>query len=276
MNVIYRRHYAGPVRALITDLAGTVVDYGSCAPAGVFVELFRRRGLTISQEQAREPMGLQKKDHIRVISNMREVAAAWQAVHGSSCTEDDVERMYREFIPLQLEVLPRYGTLIPGTAEVLRRLREQGVRIAATTGYNREMMEIVLQGASAQGFTPDAAVCASDVPRGRPAPWMIFRSLEELDVYPPEAAVKIGDTLPDVEAGLNAGVWTIGVARTGNMLGLGEEEAAALPDEALRSRLVSAREAFHKAGAHYVVDSIADLLPVIEAIHRRLASNERP
>jgi len=105
---------------------------------------------------------------------------------------------------------------------------------------------------------------------------MIFRSLEELDVYPPEAAVKIGDTLPDVEAGLNAGVWTVGVTRTGNMLGLCEEEADALPAEELGSRLASAREAFHKAGTHYVVESIADILPVIEAIHGRLASNERP
>jgi len=276
MNVVFRRHYVGPVQALITDLAGTVVDFGSCAPAGVFVELFRRRGLEISQEQARAPMGLQKKDHIREISVMREVAAAWQAVHGSACSEEDVERMYREFVPLQLEVLPRYGTLIPGAAEVIRRLREQGVRIAATTGYNREMMKIVLDGASAQGFIPDAAVCASDVPRGRPAPWMIFRSLEELGVYPPEASVKIGDTLPDVEAGLNAGVWTIGVVRTGNMLGLGEAAAASLPAEELRSRLQSAREEFFKAGTHYVLDSIADCLPVIEAVNRRLASNERP
>jgi phosphonoacetaldehyde hydrolase len=276
MKGTLHRRYSGTVRALVTDMAGTVVDFGSCAPAGAFVELFQRHGITITPALAREPMGLEKKDHIRVLSEMPTVAAQWREKHGSPCSEEDIEGLYQEFIPLQLEVLPRYSTMIPGILDTLEALKRAGVRIAATTGYNREMMETVLKKTSGQGFRPETAVCATDVPRGRPAPWMIYRSLQDLDVYPPEAAVKIGDTIPDIDAGLNAGVWTIGVTRTGNMLGLNEEEAGALPPEALRAKLVSATDILLRSGAHFVIESFADCIPVIEEINRRLARRERP
>lgn len=276
MSFSYRRHFSGPVRCLITDLAGTVVDYGSCAPAGAFVELFQRYQVEISTLEAREPMGLEKKDHIRTLTNMPRVAAKWNEVHGAACTEDEIEKMYQEFIPLQMDVLPQYSRLIPGVLGVQEELKKQGIRVGATTGYNREMMETVLKEASQQGFLPEEAVCASDVPSGRPAPWMIYRSLQEFDIYPPEAAVKIGDTVPDIEAGLNAGVWTIGVAKTGNMLGLTESEVASLPDDELRSRLKTASEKLRAAGSHFVIHSFADCLPVIQQINRRLAGFEKP
>ncbi len=134
----------------------------------------------------------------------------------------------------------------------------------------------MLREVSGTGFVPDSAVCASDVAGGRPAPWMVFQSMEELGVYPPEAVVKIGDTIPDIDAGLNAGVWTIGVTRTGNMLGLTEEEEKALSADELRSRLDAAGERLYAAGAHFVLESFADCLPVIEEINRRLQDGQRP
>jgi len=276
MNTASQRRNVGPVRALITDLAGTAVDYGSSAPAGVFVQLFQRHGVPITLEQARGPMGIEKKAHVRELSKVPEIAGKWQKVHGAACTEADVDRMYQEFIPLQLDVLPKYSDLIPGVLETVRELKKRGIRIAANTGYNREMMEIVLREAARQGFVPDAAVCATDVAKGRPAPWMVFLAMEKLDVYPPAAVVKIGDTVPDIDEGLHAGVWTVGVARTGNMLGLAESELAALPQTELKPRLAAARERLRAAGAHYVVDSFADCLRVIEEINRRLERGERP
>jgi len=276
MSFVFQRRYGGPVRALITDLAGTAVDYGSCAPAGAFVELFRRHGVAIDAVQARGPMGLEKKDHIRVLSRLPEVAARWVAVHDAGCTEEDVEKLYREFIPLQLEVLPRYSRVIPGVLEAAAELAKRGVRLGATTGYNREMMETVLREVARKGFVPESAVCASDVAAGRPAPWMNFRCMEALGVFPPEAVVTIGDTVPDIDAGLNAGVWTIGVTRTGNMLGLSEEEERALSPEDLRSRLEAAAGRMRAAGAHFVIEGFAQCLPVIDEIERRLREGGRP
>jgi phosphonoacetaldehyde hydrolase len=276
MNFHYTRAYYGPVQLVVVDLAGTTVDYGSSAPAGAFVELFRRHQIDISQAQARGPMGLHKKDHIRTIANFPEVKAAWQQVHGMLWTEDTIEALYQEFIPIQIECLPRSGKLIPGTVEAVKRLHELEIKIAVTTGYNEDMMDIVLKGAEEQGFVPDTTWCATQVATGRPAPWLIYRSMEALGIYPPEAVVKIGDTLPDIEAGLNAGVWTIGVAKTGNMIGLNEAELEALSADEYETRLSSAYHQMYQAGAHYVVDSISDCPEIVVEISKRLAAEDRP
>lgn len=270
------RTYPGPVRAVVADLAGTTVDFGSCAPAWAFVELFHRRGIAISPEEARGPMGTHKMDHIRALASLPRVTSEWRKVHGGDWDEPDVESLYREFIPLQLQVLPHFNDLVPGTIEAIGYLAGRGIPVAVTTGYNRKMLEIVLAGCRAGGFEPAAAVCSDDVPRGRPAPWMIFRAMERLGAYPPEAVVSIGDTLADAEAGRNAGTWTVGVVRTGNLVGLGLEELDRLDARDAEARCARAREALETAGCHYTVDGIGDLPRVVEGIERRLASGERP
>ena len=265
--------YPGPIRAVIFDLAGTTVDFGSCAPAGAFVELFARHDVEITSAEARGPMGIHKLDHIRAITAMPSVIERWAAEHGHPPSEDDVTAMYDEFIPLQLDCLPRFSDLIPGTLEAVASLRGMGVKIGATTGYNREMLEVVLSAAKEQGFVPDAASCAGDVPSGRPAPWMLFRVLEELGVYPPAAAVAVGDTIPDIDAGLNAGMWTIGVAKTGNMLGLTRGQADSLAPVDLADRLAKAREELAQGGAHAVVDGIESCPETIAALNAHLAED---
>lgn len=272
----YRRHYVGGIRAVIFDWAGTIVDYGSRAPAGVFVEVFRRQGVAISMDEARGPMGTYKRDHLRLLTEMPAVRQRWRAAHGRDPGEADIDAMFEAFIPLQLECLPDYGDVIPGAIEIQAWLRDRGIRIGSSTGYNREMTDIVTAGAAKQGLEPEACVCNEDVGEGRPAPWMCFENLKRLGVYPVESAVKVDDTLPGIEAGLAAGMWTVGVIRTGNELGLSAEEVAALPAEELATRLRQGRQRFLQAGAHAVVDGVGDLAAVIEGFEQRLTRGEKP
>lgn len=276
MDFIFRRSYRGPVKAVIFDWAGTTVDYGCLAPAAVFLKVFENKSVRITPEQARAPMGLMKRDHIRVIVQMEPVARQWQEAHGRPCTEEDVEAMYHDFIPLQLACLADYADPIPGAVELVARLRQRGIKIGSTTGYNREMMERLVPEARRRGYEPDCWVCSTDVRAGRPYPWMIYQNAMQLDVYPLEAMVKIGDTLPDIEEGLNAGVWTVGVAQCGNEIGLSEKEVAALPSDVLKLKLEQARQRLHRAGAHFVVDGPWECEAVVEEISQRLARGERP
>lgn len=87
------RVYRGPLKAVILDWAGTTVDYGSFAPTAVFLRLFASWGVSITTTQARIPMGLMKKDHLRAITQMPEVMKAWQATHGAPCSEADIDAM---------------------------------------------------------------------------------------------------------------------------------------------------------------------------------------
>lgn len=276
MSFTYERRYRGPLRAVILDWAGTTVDFGSRAPAGVFAAVFARRGVEITLAQAREPMGLPKRDHIETILAMEPVARRWKEVHGRPATGADVDELYREFIPVQLECLPDFGDLIPGVKEAIGRFRDRGLKIGATTGYNREMMQVVRREAKNRGFEPDASICASDVPAGRPAPWMALKAAMELGVFPMEAIVKVGDTLPDIDEGTNAGMWSVGVAKTGNELGLSETELARADPGTVERKLAAIRTRMFQQGAHYVVDAVGDLDPVLDDIEQRLRRGDRP
>ncbi|MBA3948037.1 MAG: phosphonoacetaldehyde hydrolase [Herpetosiphonaceae bacterium] len=276
MDFWFRRAYVGPLQAAIFDWAGTTVDYGCFAPVVVFREVFEQQGVPLTMEQARVPMGLEKKDHIRTIAAMEPVAEAWQAVHGRPWDEADIEALYRAFIPLQLACLAEYADLIPGTVEAVADCRQRGMKIGSTTGYNTAMMEVLLPLAAQRGYAPDSYVCPSTVPTGRPAPWMCLQSAMNLRVYPMNAIVKVGDTLPDIDEGLNAGMWTVGVTKTGNELGLSAGDVAALEPQQLAARLHDITMRMSRAGAHYVIESITDLPPVLDELNRRLRAGEQP
>lgn len=275
-DFVFQRSYRGPLKAIILDWAGTTMDYGCLAPAFVFVEVFRRMNIPITIEQAREPMGAHKKVHIRMISQMEPVEKMWEKVYGRRPTEDDVETMFKDFVPLQLACLADYAELIPGTLEAVADFRERGMKIGSTTGYTSDMMELLLREAQKRGYQPDSSVCASQVPEGRPHPWMCFQNAMNLKVYPMEAFVKVGDTLPDIYEGLNAGMWTIGLAKSGNEIGLTEEQYNALPVGIRNAKLARAYQRMYQAGAHYVVDTIASVPPILDEINTRIATGDRP
>jgi phosphonoacetaldehyde hydrolase len=276
MEFSYRRSYRDPLKAVILDWAGTTMDYGCYAPAVVFIQVYERQGVPITMAEAREPMGAHKKVHIRMISKMDSVAKRWQEVHGRRPTEADVDVMFEDFVPLQLACLADYADLIPGCLEAVADFRQRGLKIGSTTGYTGEMMALLLGEAKKRGYEPDVSVCATDVPAGRPYPYMCLKNAIDLQVYPVEAVVKVGDTLPDIDEGLNAGMWTIGLAKTGNEIGLNGSEIAALDPEVYEAKLARAYKRLHQTGSHYVVDSIGDVPPILDQINARLARGERP
>ena len=264
------------LRAVILDWAGTTQDHGSLAPVGAFMAVFAQFGVPITIAQARAPMGIFKLDHIRAIAGDPAVAADWRRVHGSPPGEVDVLAMYEAIVPIQEAVLPSFCDLIPGTVQAVAEIRARGYSIGSTTGYPRSVGEIAARRAIEQGYEPDVMICADEVPAGRPEPWMLLRAMEALRAYPPHFVVKVGDTKADIDEGLNAGTWTVGVTRTGNYVGLTESELAALPADEKARRILDAAEILRRQGAHYLIGSIAELPPVLDEIEISLALGERP
>jgi len=138
------------------------------------------------------------------------------------------------------------------------------------------MMEINLRDAERQGYKPDSTVCASDVPAGRPYPYMCLQNAINLGVTTVQACVKVDDTVPGVEEGLNAGMWTVGLSVSGNEVGLPRPEWEALPVPEQWARRDRARRRLAQAGAHYVVDTIAELPPCVDDIQARIRQGDRP
>ena len=276
MHFHYQRSYRGPVQAVILDWAGTTVDFGSLAPVVAFTRLFAAQGIDLGLDEARGPMGTEKREHIRCLCALPRITTAWRDLYGESPDEATIDRLYHEFVPLQVTAIRDYAQLIPGCRETLVTLRARGVRIGANTGYGQAMMEPLLRAAAEQGYVPDSSVCATEVPRGRPYPYMSFKNLMDLEIEAVQSCVKVDDTVPGIEEGLNAGMWTVGVAISGNEIGLPLTDWAALPAADQRQRRERAHQRLLTGGAHYVIDSIADLPRCLDAIEARLARGERP
>ena len=276
MTFSYRRTYRGLIEAVMLDWAGTTMDFGCMAPAVVFMQIYERKRVPISIEEARAPMGAHKKVHIRKISELDSVRQRWKQAHGRLPGESDVDAMFADFVPLQLACLSEYSTLIPGTLEVVAELRRRGAKIGSTTGYLTEMMEINRKDGKRQGYDPDSTVCASDVPAGRPYPYMCLQNAINLQVTTVQSCVKVDDTVPGVEEGLNAGMWTVGLAVSGNEVGLPLADWQALPATEKEAKRARAYGRMRQCGAHYVVDTIADLMPCIDDIQERIRRGETP
>jgi len=264
------------LQAVVFDWAGTIIDFGSCAPMGAFVRLFGQFGIDLGIAEARGPMGLAKWDHIKALGELPRVAAQWQAKYGRAFTHADIDHLYEVFTPMNAAVVPDFCDFIPGALEAVKAVRARGLKVGSTTGYNRPIMDVVTKIAAEGGYVPDNLVCAGDLAAGRPTPLMMYRTFADLGVWPPRAVVKVDDTGVGVQEGLNAGTWSVGLAISGNPAGLTLAEWQALDAadrQAVRDRATAELKA---AGAHYVIDSVADLLPVLDDIEARLARGDRP
>ncbi len=264
------------IQAIIFDWAGTTIDFGSCAPTEVFKRSFARHGISITTQQAREPMGRAKRDHIECILKMPAVAEQWSNKFQSTYTGFDVDSIYHTFMDLQGESLKDFCTLIDGTVQLADWCESQGIKVGSTTGYVRSQIEVLLHEAAKQGYHPQCAIGADEVPVGRPAPFLLYEACKLLNVYPMSTVVCVDDTPVGIQAGRNAGCWTVGVSRSGNEVGLSERELVALSEEERTLLIERAEEKLLDAGAHFVIHSVAEIIPILETIDARLNQQLSP
>ncbi len=264
------------VQAVILDWAGTAIDCGCIAPVGVFREVFANEGVKVSMAHAREPMGTHKREHIRRMTLIPEIHASWSAEKGAAVTDVDIDRMYAAMAPLALKVLPRFSEPIPGVIDAIAAVRSRGIRVGSCTGYTRAMLDVVSDAAAKHGYRPDVAVASTEVSEGRPAPFLPREVAKRLGAWPAETCVVVGDTVPDVKSGRAAAMWAIGIAATGNAVGLNARALAALSAAERESRVSPAREALYDAGAHLVIDSVADLPAAVAWVEGQQRRQTRP
>ena len=250
---------------VIFDWAGTMVDFGCRAPILALTEAFARRGVALDEATARADMGKAKADHVRALLARAEVAEAWTSAVGSAPGEADVEALMADLGPLMRDAAAEASELIPGAAETVAALRAAGLQVASSTGYTRAMMAPVLARAEAQGYSPDHLVCADETPFGRPSPLMIYQACIDLAVWPLSRVIKVDDAEAGIAEGRAAGCFTVGVRASGNGMGLSRAELDALDPGVRAERLDAVGRSLTAAGADLVIDTVADLVPALNA-----------
>ncbi len=259
--------YKNPsISAVVFDWAGTIIDFGSHAPMQAFVRLFAQYGIELSIEEARGPMGLPKWKHINTLGNLPHILLQWEEKFNRSFTAADTDELYAVFTPMNAAAVLDYSQLIPGFLSTVEILRGQGIKVGTTTGYNREIMNVVLPLVKQQGFIPDNLVCADDLHESRPSPLGMYKCFLDLNVWPATSVIKVDDTVPGLLEGYNSGCWTVGVLASGNEAGLTHEEWMSL-DESEKDIIRAEVSVKLSAGKpNFLIDTVADLPNVLKQI----------
>lgn len=178
---------------VIFDMAGTTVeDRGQVAAA--FEAALRAAGIPVSVEQIARVRGAAKRQAIRAL------LPPYQ--------ESRAEAIYLDFRARLTAAYEHGVNEIPGASAMMRSLVDRGIKVALTTGFDRDITFLLLHHL---GWTYPV-VCGDDVATGRPAPDLIYKAMAHAGSDDPRRVANVGDTALDLQAGANAGVgWNIGV-----------------------------------------------------------------
>ncbi|HVC19519.1 MAG TPA: phosphonatase-like hydrolase [Vicinamibacterales bacterium] len=188
------------VDLVVFDLAGTTVEDGGEVPAA-FTAALRQFDIAVTADRLRAVRGASKRQ------------AVLDLVPPGADRAARAERVYAAFCE---DLAARYAAggvrAIAGAIDAFAWLRDRGIRIALTTGFDRALTGLLLDALGWAGGTADAVICGDEVPQGRPAPYLIFRAMERTRTIDVRRVATVGDTALDLRAGWHAGVrWNVGV-----------------------------------------------------------------
>src|SRR5262245_33375529 len=180
------------IELVVFDMAGTTIDAGEDV-AEIFRATLAHWSVPVTVDQIVAVRGASKR---QAMSDLLSQYAPERL--------PDLETIYASFRSALTGAADRFR-LCPGAEDAVRTCREHGIRVALNTGFDRSVALAVLE---AVGWTAmaDVLVCGDEVPRGRPAPYLIFRAMERAGVTSVRAVANVGDTAVDLQAGFNAGV----------------------------------------------------------------------
>jgi phosphonatase-like hydrolase len=183
------------IRLVVFDIAGTIIeDRGEVIRA--FANALMENGIPIVEDELRRWKGASKREVIRhFVKQAGTMGDIDQKVESSYRRfRSELEGFYSE------KVVP-----IGGAVETFRWCRDHNILMATTTGFYREISDLILRQTGWHEFS-SANISSSDVPQGRPAPYMIFRAMEATGVQNVKEVVNVGDTPLDLQSGSNAGL----------------------------------------------------------------------
>jgi len=186
-----------PIQLVVFDLAGTTVDDQGMV-LKCFVETVRAYDLQSTSEELNDNMGLNKREVLGML-------AGRLYSPGSPEAEQLADKAMANFVERMSAAYEGHLSPIPGAEDTFTFLRSRGIKIATDTGFDATIGGMIMQRLKWPERFIDMAITSSEVPRGRPAPYMIFRIMEHLGILDVHKVMKVGDSPADLEEGYNAG-----------------------------------------------------------------------
>ncbi len=264
------------IKAVIIDWAGTSIDYGSYAPVAAFIDAFSQFGIEIYSNEVRLFMGFDKKEHTKKILNLDRITELWFDRFKRKPNKDDADKIFDTLSSSLKKVIVDYSVPIDGSVDFVEKMKSLNIKVGSTTGYVRDMMNDIVNISENKGLRLDCIVTPSEVPNGRPYPWMCYLNAIIMQVYPMANMVKIGDTVADIQEGINAGMWTVGITQSGNEVGLTNQEINNLNKDELNTLLKKAEQNLTNAGAHVIIKGIWEAEIALEEINNKISAGLKP
>lgn len=270
--------YVPRIKGAVLDFSGTIVDSGVLAPTYAFQEVFSRADVPVSIKDIRRYMGHHKKVHIQNILNIPEVRNRWKKVHNQYPTDDDVDNLYKNFTPCLLEILPHYCQVIPEAKNAIHIMKNKyHMQIGTTTGFTRVMVDTVLKHMEDIGL--DFTVASDEVICPRPAYDGCNMNRQMMNIENPAEMIKVGDTSLDMLEGYESYMWTIGLSKYSNLMGmsaLSVEEFKKEDSMGYWKKIIDIEKIFKECGAHYVAEDMSELPQIIDDINKKLICGITP
>jgi len=277
------------IQACVFDWAGTIIDYGAIASLQVMVDIFGSKKLIISKSEIRAKFtGASKKHHIKELLKIPRITQHFEKLYGKEPDESTVKEFKKLYEDHLLTVLANYAVEIPNAFSTINELRKKGIKIGSTTSYKREMMDIIAPIVEKNGFKPDYLITPSEVPNGRPFPYMMYHNALNLEVFSTDHMVKVGDSTADITEAHNAGAWSIGIIEGSSLMGLTLDEYINMSQKTnnpkqnelnlkLKHKIQTCKEKYISAGADYIVNNISEVPRIIKEINdKRMPCGDKP
>jgi phosphonatase-like hydrolase len=198
------------IQVVVLDVGGTLIEDRGDVVATLQSTL-AKRGIVVSPAEIGPWRGASKRSVIQHFVDLR-------SKKNDAYRQAMVGEIYQDF-NAQLNEAYRTVPPIAGAEEAIRKLRENGYLVAATTGFDREVVVPIFRRLGWEKYFA-AVIASNDVSRGRPSPYMLFHAMESAQVDSVAAVMAVGDTPLDLQAANNAGLRGM----VGVLSGVGTEE----------------------------------------------------
>ena len=260
------------IRLCIFDLGGTIVDKYSLSPFFSMKRIFENRNINVNNNLIFKDMGIEKKEHIRLILNDKYIGRNWFSKYGRYPSDSSLRELYNDFNYYQLSQGIKSIEILPETKSCIELLQKNNISTGVTTGFNKPVMMNIKDKLINNEIYIDnyiSSTCLDSA--GRPEPHMINHLMDKLSLRDPQKVIKVDDSVSGLLEGKNAGCITIGVTRWSiNMKKTSYNDINSREEYIERTK--NCKEILREAEPNYIIESLNDLYPLIQRINGNIDS----
>jgi beta-phosphoglucomutase family hydrolase len=188
----------GALEAVLWDLDGVIADTGPYH-FRAWQDVFRQKGVDFTEEDFKRQFGQRNDTIIRTTL-------------GASLTQEEVDIIANEKEQNYRRRVARNIRPLPGAIELIKSLRENGIKEAIASSAPMENIRLILRGLAIEDCF-QAIVYGREVTEGKPSPQVFLLAARKLGIRPGNCMV-IEDAVAGVAAAKKAGMKCVAVTNS--------------------------------------------------------------